>query len=286
MAKIKIALVIGPRLLETLTTALYEDPIIIFREYVQNSVDAYNMAIDTDQSNEFEGFSVDIRIDRKRCNIQILDNGYGIPEKEFLDKMTTIGASVKNRFINQIGFRGIGRLSAMPLCKRLKFINKPKGLNKCLIFTWDGEKFKELLNKEEEPAFNAMVERITDISEEDYPGDINDHFFHVEIQGYKEEISELLDSDDFKDRLSILLPLRYSTEFTKQERIKDKYQEFMRQSLDKFSFIVKLDNQILYKPYTDQDILESDILFWELKYASRKKGVPGEKIGILCDLPP
>ena len=27
------------RLLETLTSALYEDPIILFREYVQNSLD-------------------------------------------------------------------------------------------------------------------------------------------------------------------------------------------------------------------------------------------------------
>lgn len=281
MAKIKIEPVIGPRLLETLTTALYADPIIIFREYVQNSVDAYNMAIDMDQSNELEGFIVDIKIDRKHRNIQILDNGYGIPEQEFLDKMTTIGASGKSKFVNQIGFRGIGRLSAMPLCRRLVFINKPPGLNKCLIFSWNGERFSELLDKGEEPDFAGTVEKITDISEEAYQGNIGEHFFHVEIQGYKEEISELLSGDDFGDRLCTMLPLKYSTNFTKQERIKDKYLEYMGQSLDKFSFLVKLDNEELYKPYTNKDILESDIVFWDLKYASRKKDVPGEKIGIL-----
>lgn len=281
MAEIKIDPVIGPRLLETITSALYEDTIIIFREYVQNSVDAYNMAIDMDQSDEFDGFFVDIRLDRKNSSIEILDNGYGIPEKEFLTKMTTIGSSEKGKFKDQIGFRGIGRLSAMPLCKCLTFINKPKGLNELQYFTWDGDKFHELLNQGEEPDFRATIEKIANISNEKYLGDVDDHFFKVEIQGYKEEISELLKGDDFKDRLCVMLPLQYSTEFTNQEKIKAKYKNFMGQSLDKFSFTVKLDGEELYKPYTDKDILESGIVFWELKYPSKKRGIPGEKIGIL-----
>ena len=40
---------IDARLLGTLTSALYEDPIIIFREYVQNSLDAYNEVIDNEE---------------------------------------------------------------------------------------------------------------------------------------------------------------------------------------------------------------------------------------------
>ena len=81
MIEIKIDPVIGPQLLESITSSLYEDPIIIFREYVQNSVDAYNREIDTDKSKEFEDFRVDIKIDKRRRNIKILDNGYGIPNQ-------------------------------------------------------------------------------------------------------------------------------------------------------------------------------------------------------------
>jgi len=276
MAEVKI----GLRLLETLTSALYEDPIILFREYVQNSVDAYIMAI-KDKSKIFDGFSVDITVDKDNSNIQILDNGYGIPEEEFRNKMTSIGFSEKSKFKDQIGFRGIGRLSAMPLCKRLEFIDKPKGLDKILRFTWDGEKFNELLNQGEDHDFAATVEKITDISEEEYPCDINDHFFKVEIQGYEEAISELLSGDDFKDRLCKMLPLKYSSNFEQQEQIKAKYHEFMGDSIDKYSFIVRLNDEELYKPYTDKDILESGIVFWELKYPSKKEGIPGEKIGIL-----
>jgi molecular chaperone HtpG len=239
------------------------------------------MAIGMDQSNKFDGFSVDIKIDRKKRDIQILDNGYGIPKKEFRTKMTIIGSSEKSKFKDQIGFRGIGRLSAMPLCKHLSFTNKPKGLNELQRFTWDGDKFHELLNQGEETDFRDTIEKITDISDEKYLGDVDDHFFKVEIQGYKEGISELVVSNDLIDRLSKMLPLKYSTQFKYQRQIKAKYEDYMGESLDKFSFIVKLDGQILYKPYSNKDTLESGIVFWELKNPSKKKGIPGEKIGIL-----
>jgi len=44
MAKKKIT--VGRSMLETITVALYENPIILFREYVQNSLDAHNRAVD------------------------------------------------------------------------------------------------------------------------------------------------------------------------------------------------------------------------------------------------
>ena len=136
---------ISLRLLETLTSALYEDPIILFREYVQNSLDAYNTTVNNNQAKAFDGFSVDIKVDKDNSYIEIRDNGYGIKEEDFLTKMTLIGESDKKKE-DQIGFRGIGRLSAMPFCKELVFENKPQGTNKRLIFKWDGKKFNELLN--------------------------------------------------------------------------------------------------------------------------------------------
>ena len=47
----------GARLLETLTSALYADPIIVFREYVQNAVDSFR------RSTELKEYVVDITID-------------------------------------------------------------------------------------------------------------------------------------------------------------------------------------------------------------------------------
>ncbi len=281
MVEIRINPVIGPRLLETITSALYEDPIIIFREYVQNSVDAYNWAIDVDNLEPIEDFFVNIRINRGKQYIQILDNGYGITKEEFPNEMTIIGSSKKSKYKNQIGFRGIGRLSAMPSCKRLVFTNKPKGSNEIQIFTWNGEEFNNLLNLGEELGFVEMINKIADLSTDIYKGNVNDHFFKVEIFGYQDLISELIADDKFENKLCLVLPLKYSKEFKSQKKIKDEYGKYMGQSLDKFSFNVRYNNKKLYKPYTDEDILESGIAFWHLQYPEKEKGVLGEKIGIL-----
>jgi hypothetical protein len=271
----------GLRLLETLTSALYEDPIILFREYVQNSVDAYNRARNDDPSKEFDGFYIDISINKELKNITITDNGYGIPENDFNIKMTSIGDSDKSKYGDQIGFRGIGRLSGMPFCDKLIFTNKPAGSNKYFVFSWDGNRFHELLNSEEDHELEAAIGLISDSSDKNYDGNSNDHFFKVEILGYKEEIIELANSQDFEYRLSMMLPLKYHPEFTSKELIKDKYLKEMGESLDKYSFVVKCNDNYLYKPYRESNILESGIYFWPLIRKSPSKGIPGEKMGIL-----
>lgn len=270
----------GVRLLETLTSALYEDPIIFFREYVQNSVDAY-MVKRRDPSKAFDGFYTDITIDEERSCITILDNGYGIEEGEFKRKMMRIGYSDKGPMTGQIGFRGIGRLSGLPFCSRLVFTSKPEGLNKCLVFTWDGDEFEALLDQENDTALDEAVERITKPTEETYEGPVGDHFFRVEMRGYKEAATDLLRDKDFEMKLRRMLPLQYSPDFTHQDTIKDRYQEFMGKNLDEYSFAVRLNGKPLYKVYENKHILESGIQFWDLKYPSAEGGVPGDKIGVL-----
>lgn len=58
---------IGTSLLETITVALYEDPIILFREYVQNSLDAYNLAIEKQEKIDDFGVSININRDNPLC---------------------------------------------------------------------------------------------------------------------------------------------------------------------------------------------------------------------------
>ncbi len=277
MAIIKV----GLRLLETLTSALYDDPIILFREYVQNSVDAYNKTISTSSDKEFDEFHVAIDIDRDGKSITIRDNGYGIDNSQFDEIMTSIGASDKRQSNNQIGFRGIGRLSAMPFCEKLIFTNKCENSNKIQVFQWQGNKFQQLLNQESEIELNQAMSEITDNYEKDYEDAISDHFFKVEIINYNIEIVELVKQDDLKYRLSMMLPLRYDPKFEQQKDILEYYKQFMGYSLDRYAFTVKLDGEEMYKPYNETNILESGINFWDLRYRSKEKnGIP-DKIGIL-----
>ena len=264
----------GLRLLETLTSALYEDPIVFFREYVQNSADAFTR-------HPVTNARIDIKIDKKNKKLVFLDNGYGIPKKDFIDKMTSIGKSDKSKAIDQIGFRGIGRLAAMPFCKELIFKNKVENEEEIQVFSWDGEKYNTLLSQSETDDLESAIEQITQKSILKYEGNISDHFFKVELVSYRTEIEELVNGKDFKQNLCRLLPLKYADSFEAKKSIHSHYEKFMGESLEKYEFDVYLDNEQLYKPYSEAHILESDVVFWDLSFEQLSEEVPAEKIGVL-----
>lgn len=123
--------------------------------------------------------------------------------------MTSIGKSDKSNAVDQIGFIGIGRLAAMPFCNKLNFLNKVENSNELQIFSWNGKDYNLLLSKSEEDDLEKAIEEITEYSVEQYTGNSAEHFFKVELYGYSEEIAELVGTNDFKDKLSRLLPLEY-----------------------------------------------------------------------------
>lgn len=271
----------GLRLLETLTSALYEDPIVLFREYVQNSVDAYKAAIRNDATLRMDNFCVEITHKAENRTIIFVDNGYGIESSQFIEKMRSIGDSDKGQYNDQIGFRGIGRLSAMPFCDVLTFENKVQGSSKVQVYQWEGLKYAELLKREKDQELSEAIDSISKSNEYEYEGNVNDHFFRVTINNYHEEISELLSTENFMNRLCTLLPLRYNPTFTEQEKIIQEYENFMKKDLNSFAYCVKFNGDILYKPYDNRHVLESDIIFWPLQFKPKAENLPAEKIGLL-----
>ena len=110
---------IGKYTLESLTTGMYSDPKIIYREYIQNSVDALEMALQAGLL-EPQDVRIDIVVDAENAYISIRDNGTGINSKSAVSTLLNIGSSQK-RHSNNRGFRGIGRLGGMSYCGRLVF---------------------------------------------------------------------------------------------------------------------------------------------------------------------
>src|SRR3546814_134405 len=70
---------IGKDILELLSSAMYTDPLTIYREYVQNSADAI-------EARRLDGprgrGRVDIRIDHDARSVRITDDGTSIPVSE------------------------------------------------------------------------------------------------------------------------------------------------------------------------------------------------------------
>ncbi len=272
----KTKLGIGIRLLETLTSALYEDPVVLFREYVQNSIDSFKRSA----GNQHK---IEINIDRKSKNITILDDGDGIPKEQFENKMNLIAGSDKSGELDQIGFRGIGRLSAMPFCTTLRFINKAPGETSVQRFEWNGKKYKDMLLAAKSKELEDIIGEITSSRlDEKYEGDEQEHFFKVEIIGYNEEIDLLVEkSKVLKEKLKLLLPLKYAPDFEFQDIIHEHYRNFMGGSLEDFEADIFLDGEPLYKPYANEHILESDIIFWDLRFFSSDSSLPDDKVGVL-----
>ena len=136
-------IVIGKYTLESLTSGMYADPFVLYREYTQNAVDSIDNAYKkgillTGQ----EQINISIFPIEKR--IEIFDNGIGIEAQKAEQTLTGIGNSKKDALSTR-GFRGIGRLSALSYCQTLKFETSYPGEPLASILTIDALKLNEIL---------------------------------------------------------------------------------------------------------------------------------------------
>ncbi len=282
MAKKKIT--VGRSMLETITVALYENPIILFREYVQNSLDAHNMAVDAG-APEIRNLEVTITVDETNRTIVIRDNGYGIETYvRFEDRMLSIGSShqLKDR-TQYIGFRGIGRISGLPFCKKLTFRNKAPNSTEVHECTWKGEEYRKKLSDESAgDDLSTIIDEIVTVDKKKAEAkDTSKHYFEVVLEGYSDDIHETLNDTNFKQKLIRMLPLQYDRGFKGATTIMSRYKSFMKEDLKRFMIPVKLDGESLCKSYDDSFILDSDIIFWEVRGKKKKDQSLGDKIGLL-----
>ena len=90
---------VGKYTLESLTTGMYSDPKIVYREYIQNSVDSLENAV-ANNLLEPQGMRIDIIINHEESSISVRDNGMGIPCAEAKDTLNaTKRQQIKNLLI-------------------------------------------------------------------------------------------------------------------------------------------------------------------------------------------
>lgn len=116
---------IGINILETLTTGMYRDPFVMYREYIQNACDAIDEAVSMNLVTPEDG-RVEIWLDDDKVTIE--DNGIGIPGESFVATLYSIGDSDKSSNLNK-GFRGIGHWCGLANCEKITFTSKAAGEN-------------------------------------------------------------------------------------------------------------------------------------------------------------
>lgn len=168
---------VGKDVLELLSTAMYVDPLTIYREYIQNAADA----IDQARRGGLDAGAIEIRIDAAARSVSIRDDGAGIPAGDFRRVLTAVGASTK-RGTQARGFRGVGRLSGLAYARSLTFLSRADGEDRVSTMTWDCQALRNALR---DPAdrrdLAAVIEAITTttVGKPD-PGP---SFFEVRLEG-------------------------------------------------------------------------------------------------------
>jgi len=201
----------GRHILDTLTLGMYSEPLCIFREYIQNSADSIDRAVEKKQLGIDKG-EISINIDSALRKITIEDNGLGVVGCDVESVLLSVGNSSKsgNR---ERGFRGIGRLGGIAYCDALIFHTKAAGESKCFVNKWDCTGIRQMLDphshqhhgKEMADVINAC----TSVESHDCGRNIiNESYFKVELINVSN--TELLDTAAVKKYISEVAPVPYS----------------------------------------------------------------------------
>ena len=241
--------VFGAHLLESLTRGMYENPLTIFREYVQNSCDAIDSAMNEGILQACEG-RINIWLDDDTRTITISDNGTGIKASDFRRVMGNVADSDKRQNESR-GFRGIGRLCGMAYCRTVIFTAKFKGENIISRLECNGGVLSQLL-QERDSGINrytasevlAMINEFT----QERTNDNDEHYFIVKLEGINTENTALLDFAGVRDYLSFTAPIPYSIKFDPFPAEIHRHAKELGFKIDEYDIF--LNDEQLFKPYT------------------------------------
>lgn len=243
-------IIIGKHTLESLTTGMYADPYVVFREYIQNAVDAIDEAVRQNLLLENEG-EITICLSPAERSIVISDNGAGIRSDEAEQTLISIGNSKKTSE-QERGFRGIGRLAALGYCSKLTFETSAVMENVGTRIVIDSGKLSRLLSAKDDRDMT-----VTDVLGqvylvEQYPESSLSHYFRVVLDGVN-DTSGLNDYENVISYISQNAPVPYDpSAFTwGKEIIRRLKAEGL--NVNSYNISVSLGNKttLVYKPYKD-----------------------------------
>ena len=254
----------GANILENLTTGMYQDSKVIYREYIQNACDQIDKAEqlgilrprskDKKYPDLGEGV-VEIWLDPDNRNISIEDNATGIKAEDFRRILMNIADSDKVMGRDK-GFRGIGRLCGLAYCKHLIFTSRSPNEDVVSIMTCDAKKMRDMLieanTKIKKYSASEVLESMTTFSTRNVSESDKDHFFRVDLKGINEENEELFGGKDHDNEknlsnyLSFVAPVPYAGNFVYRSEIYC-YAESLSFGIDEYD--IRINGEQIFKKY-------------------------------------
>lgn len=237
---------IGKNVIEVLTTGMYTNPLFMFREYVQNSADQIDTAVEQGVLSERTAGRIFIKIDDRDKVIEVEDNATGIIASDTFATLTSIAASEKDRKKKK-GFRGIGRLGGLAYCDELIFETSAKGERTKSILKWDSKLLRQILsdqsNKREAHEVVGDVTEFTQIECEEPES----HYFRVKLNRVTNPA--ILDIEDVRNYLAMVAPVQISNKFLFRPEVQA---QFQKQNVEVDEYLVYVNEQEILKPYTSK----------------------------------
>ena len=200
---------VGPSIFSLVTSGICDDPLVIYREYIQNAVDALC------GQNEVEG-KVDILIDPRQKKVSICDNGPGLTHQECIENLVPISNS-KKCLGRDRGFRGIGRLSGLAFAESVTFSTRANAIDPITRVVWLRTGLVDQTDSIQAPeqGFPSWVS-VETLDGFDYP----EHFFKVEIDGInRHSAGVLLNLEAVRGYIAEVCPVPVAPNFPFSQKI-------------------------------------------------------------------
>ncbi len=237
---------IGKNVIEVLTTGMYTNPLFMYREYVQNSADQIDTALELGILADRTAGKIFIKIDDKNKIIEFEDNATGICAADTFRILTSIAASEKDRKKKK-GFRGIGRLGGLAYCEELVFETSARGEKTKSTLKWNSKRLREILgdhsNKIEA---HEVVEDVTDFYQVESE-EVDSHYFRVKLNCVTNVA--ILDIEDVRNYLSMVAPVQISNKFLFRTEVQKNFNKY---GISVDEYLVYVNEQEILKPYTSK----------------------------------
>lgn len=250
----------GMYLMETLTAGMYNNPFSIYREYIQNSVDAIDKLNRTNGKNNS---TISIKIDPINKRITFKDNGCGIKSELAESILSSIGISEKLGKDFR-GFRGIGRLGGIAFSNKVVFRTKAKFELIESVQKWDCCKLREVLQNPNDQ--NFTLEDLYNSSVTFFQRSVkslNSSYFIVTLEQVSSFRNIIFDITKVKKYLQDTAPLPFKNDFTMKKKIESQ----LKTTIPNYNhYKITLNGEQLFKPFRNS------------VNTSNKKSVPIENI--------
>ena len=226
---------VGGDLLRLITAGMYDSPLLIYREYLQNAADSI--------SARGSGI-VHIMIDRTRSQVVIRDDGMGLSPEAAARHLVDVGRSRKDRTLDR-GFRGIGRLSALAFAEQVQFTTRTCSAEPVTQVTWSGRTLRDPDLTQVDAT--TAIERCTTIRQL-FHGDWPERFFEVTVDRiHRHAASALLNEDDVRSYIGEVCPVPMANTFPLATQIR----EFIATHTDYFVLDVHVndDESPIQRPF-------------------------------------